>query len=72
MRLFVHGFLDEGLELAICRQAIIEFKPQAPGRLLGLGLELRILDLGEIDQPAIIAEVIIAQFGMAIETAWSM
>jgi len=37
IRGILHGFFDEAFELAICRQAIIEFKPEAPGRFFRLG-----------------------------------
>lgn len=63
----VRGVLDEGLELAHAGGDTLEGEAEAPGGRLGLGGQRRIVALGQIDEPSVVAEIERLELRVAVE-----
>src|SRR5579872_3339150 len=58
---------EEILQAAEAGESALVSKPQPRGRGLGLGRQVVVVELGEIDEAAIMAEIIVPQLRKAIE-----
>ena len=59
--------LDGRGEVAEAGRAALEGEPQAVGRGARLGGQVRVVGLGEVDEPAVVAEVVGSELRMAVE-----
>ncbi len=58
---------DAGRQFAVARTTVLE--PEAEAVCGGFGAydEFRIVDLGQVDESGVVAEVVVAEFGVAVE-----
>ena len=61
------GVLDGRGEVAVAGRAALEGEPEAVGAASARGGEVRVVGLGEVDEPAVVPEVERQQLRMAVE-----